>query len=104
MTIHIAGQQVDIGGRYLRQRCSWCGAVLIDYDLAMMGEVIRPEEPTPPPMWEVGRLVLCDGPLSTLVEHKDGERLPSASCVTVELDRHEVALLEAWESEEGLTC
>jgi hypothetical protein len=93
--VHIAGVQVDIGGRYLRQRCSWCGAVLIDYDLAMMGfSVVPGEEPKRPAMWEVGVLVLVDGPMSTTVEHKDGDKLPPSSCVTVELDRRELEQLE----------
>lgn len=30
---HIAGLDVQVG-RYLRQRCAWCGAMLSDYDLA----------------------------------------------------------------------
>ena len=95
-TIHIAGMQIDIGGRYLRQRCSWCGFVLIDYDLSMMAFAVEPgEEPKPPAMWEVGALVLVDGAMSTTVEHADGERLPPTSCVTRELDRHELELLEA---------
>ena len=31
--VHIAGNDVQVGSR-LRQRCAWCGAVLVDYDLA----------------------------------------------------------------------
>ena len=30
---HIAGPVLSRGGRYIRQRCSWCGAVLIDVDI-----------------------------------------------------------------------
>lgn len=94
-TIHVAGMQIDIGGRYLRQRCSWCGEILIDYDLSMMAFAVSPgEEPKPPAMWQVGSLVLCDGPMSLTVEHVDGERLPSTSCVERELDRHELEMME----------
>lgn len=95
-TVHVAGECLNIGGRYLRQRCSWCGAVLIDYDLAMMGfSVAEGEEPSPPATWEVGVLVLVDGSMSTTVEHEDGAKLPASSCVIVELDRHELEQLEA---------
>ena len=95
-TIHIAGMQIDIGGRYLRQRCSWCGAGLIDYDLAMMAfSIVEGEDPKPPAMWEVGTLVLVDGGMTMTVEHIDGEKLPPTSCVTRDLDRHEVEMMEA---------
>lgn len=95
-TVHIAGVCIDIGGRYLRQRCSWCGAVLIDYDLAMMASpIVEGEEPRPPATWQAGGLILVDGPMSTIVEHTDDEKLPASSCVTIELDRHELEQLEA---------
>jgi hypothetical protein len=91
-TVHIAGMAIDIGGRYLRQRCSWCGAVLIDYDLSMTASVVvGGEEPARPATWEVGSLVLVDGAMSTTV---DGEKLPPASCVTRELDAYECAMME----------
>lgn len=94
--VHIAGQQIDIGGRYLRQRCAWCGYILIDYDLTMVAVAVEPgEEPKPPAMWTTGALVLVDGPMSTTVDHKDGDKLPATSCVTVELDRRELEQLEA---------
>lgn len=31
---HFAGIPVFVHGRYVRQRCGWCGAVLRDVDLA----------------------------------------------------------------------
>lgn len=30
---HIAGPMITVLGRYMRQRCSWCGYVLDEYDL-----------------------------------------------------------------------
>ncbi|MEZ0077383.1 hypothetical protein [Planotetraspora sp. GP83] len=31
--VHIAGPDIQVGAQ-LRQRCAWCGAVLLDYDLS----------------------------------------------------------------------
>lgn len=36
---HIAGMDITIAGRRLRQRCAWCGAILIDSDLANVATV-----------------------------------------------------------------
>ena len=33
--IHIAGPDVQVGAQ-LRQRCAWCGALLIDYALGQL--------------------------------------------------------------------
>lgn len=52
---HIAGLQMDVRGRYLLQRCGWCGAVMAAYDrerIAVLGDVY-----TDPPLFEVGRLI-----------------------------------------------
>ena len=74
---HIAGHQVQVGSR-LRQRCSWCGAILIDYDLSNLA---APEGQDPNPgMWETGRLVRVDGILSQLLDHGDGAELPEDAC------------------------
>jgi hypothetical protein len=76
---HIAGVDVMIGGRRLRQRCAWCGAVLLDYDLtrvAMLGD-----DPEPPATWPPGRLVRVDGPMSTTLEEE--EELPDDACASV---------------------
>jgi hypothetical protein len=81
---HIAGAQVQVGSR-LRQRCSWCGAVLCDYDLERIA-VPEGQDPTPG-MWETGRLVQVDGPMSVIVEHEDGAELPPEACAQLD---HEV--------------
>jgi hypothetical protein len=74
--IHIAGRQVQIG-RQLRQRCSWCGALLEDHQLgAGAGDDGNPG----PPMWEPGALVALDGNASYVVEHEDGKDLPPGAC------------------------
>jgi hypothetical protein len=79
---HIAGAQVEVGS-HLRQRCSWCGAILADYDLT---RIAVPEGQDPrPAMWETGKLVRVDGPASWIVEHEDGADLPADSCAALEL-------------------
>jgi len=39
---HIAGLNITVQDRYLRQRCAWCGVVLLDYDLANIQVSIVP--------------------------------------------------------------
>lgn len=79
--VHFTGQQVQIGNR-LRQRCSWCGLVLIDYDLT---RIAVPGGTNPrPPMWEVGRLVSVDGGCSVLLP--DTDKLPAGSCADIDDD------------------
>jgi hypothetical protein len=77
--VHIAGPEVRVN-TLLRQRCAWCGQMLIDYDLA---RVAVPEgmDPTPA-VWPVAVLVAVDGGASWLVEHEVGAPLPESSCVT----------------------
>lgn len=79
---HIAGAQVQVGSR-LRQRCSWCGVILADYDL---DRIAVPEGQDPRPgMWETGKLVHVNGPLTWTVEHEDGADLPDEACAAAEL-------------------
>lgn len=74
---HIAGVDTHINHR-LRQRCAWCGALLIDYDLANLAVPVG-QDPTPA-TWPVGGLVLVDGNMSTAVPHTDGGPLPMDAC------------------------
>lgn len=75
--IHIAGSDVTVGPR-LRQRCCWCGALLIDYDLA--GIAIPVGTDPRPATWPVGVLIAVDGNASYVVEHVDGAGLPDGAC------------------------
>lgn len=84
--IHIAAQANQVGSQ-LRQRCAWCGAVLIDMDLGNV--MVAPGSDPTPATWEPGRLVAIDRPASYLVEHKDGDRLPEGACGLID---HEVTL------------
>jgi len=74
---HIAGVDVSIGPQ-LRQRCSWCGAVLIDVNVtrAMVADSERTEFPT----WPIGALIRTDGCVTSVVPHVDGTPLPDDCC------------------------
>lgn len=79
--IHIAGPDIAIGP-LLRQRCAWCGAVLLDYDLRCVA-VPEGQDPTPA-TWPVGELIAVDGPTSWVVPHVDGDRLPVTACAQLD--------------------
>jgi hypothetical protein len=78
---HVAGLQAQIGTR-VRQRCAWCGVLLIDHDLqriaAAGGQAERP------PMWEVGGLVRADGNLYVALDHEEGSDVPADSCARLD--------------------
>jgi hypothetical protein len=76
--IHIAGVHVQINGQ-LRQRCAWCGAVLIDYDLANVAVPVGQEDSSPG-TWPVGELVLIDGNMSAIVAYDHNTPLPDGAC------------------------
>lgn len=90
--VHIAGVDVQVGSR-LRQRCSWCGATLVDYDLTRLSRPLEPgedadnPEPWKPATWPVGELVLVHGHYSHTVPHEDGAQLPENACASMD---HEV--------------
>lgn len=77
--VHIAGEVITVSGRHMRQRCSWCGAVLIDYDLTMIAVPVG-QDPTPP-TWPVGDQVRIDGNVSTI---EPGHTLPADSCAKLD--------------------
>ncbi len=79
---HIAGLDVEIGP-YLRQRCAWCGTVLLDYDLrnvAVQTEATDKSVAT----WPVGEVIRVDGNMSSVVEHESGNQLPEDSCMNLD--------------------
>lgn len=94
--VHIAGTPIQVGARY-RQRCSWCGALLHDYEL---DKIAWPEgqemDESPlgdpaPAMWEVDALVRLTGIFprcSTLVEperdEEGGPEVPDDCCAALD--------------------
>ena len=98
--LHLAGPEVEAQGRYLRQRCSWCGALLLDYDLASVSRTLDededPENPRPwrPGVWAVGSFVAVDDHegwrAAHLVEpephpdHPGAFRMPDGSCMDLD--------------------
>jgi hypothetical protein len=66
--IHIAGADVEYDGRYLVQRCAWCGAVILAFDYTRTA--VAGNEWSPPATWPVGELVrfTYDGPVASFGE------------------------------------
>lgn len=84
-TIHIAGFPVQIGSKY-RQRCAWCGAILIDGDMSQeMVSTGDGASPSGPGKYEMGALVevYTAGAMTqtAVVAHEDGTQLPANACV-----------------------
>ena len=75
--VHIAGPDITIGP-YLRQRCAWCGAALVDYDLQRVAVPVG-QDPRPA-TWPIGELVEVDGPASWAVPQTDHDPLPPNAC------------------------
>lgn len=93
--VHIAGVDVTVGDRY-RQRCSWCGAVLFDYDLTRLA-VQTPEgwddmtdeqkaAAVKPGAWPIGALVARNGAATYVVDHEDGQPVPPECCAHLDHD------------------
>jgi hypothetical protein len=79
--IHIAGFPTRVG-THMRQRCAWCGTVLIDLHLENVA-VAAKEDGSPgdlPGHWETGALVAVDGGCSYIVRHEDGTKIPDGWC------------------------
>lgn len=75
-TTHIAGIDVTVGHQ-LRQRCAWCGTVLLDYDLTRIA-VLDGDDPRPG-TWAVGALVHSDGH-AAWSDAKAVDMLPDDAC------------------------
>ncbi len=75
LVAHIAGPDIRVDN-LLRQRCAWCGELLIDYDLE---RIAVPQGCDPAPsVWTVGKLVAVDGGASW--ELPESDKLPDESC------------------------
>lgn len=81
---HIAGHVIEIGPN-LRQRCAWCGAVLLDYDLTkLMYQESTPPEDRKPATWPPGDIIRRTGPVSETVEHEPGDPVPEDCCARLD--------------------
>lgn len=77
---HIAGVDITVSDRFMRQRCAWCDAVLLDYDLAKVAVANNPDGspgggPTP---WSAGSLVSHED--SVWRSLPEGSALPDDFC------------------------
>jgi hypothetical protein len=75
--IHIAGPDITIGP-HVRQRCAWCGALLIDYNLDRVAIPVG-QDPLLG-LWGGGDLIAVDGNAKWVVQHADGDPLPAGAC------------------------
>jgi hypothetical protein len=81
--VHIAGACVQVG-THLRQRCSWCGGILVDEDLARIAVPVGQEGDYP--TWPVGALIRTthmdpdSSGVTHVVEHVDGQPVPDDCC------------------------
>lgn len=82
-TVHFVGIDVQIG-TLLRQRCAWCGDVLLDYDLERLAVPVGQQEG--PATWPVGTLVEVDGNATWAVEHDAADPLPENTCARLLAD------------------
>lgn len=81
--VHIAGAVVQVGP-HLRQRCSWCGGILVDVDLSRISVPVGQEGDYP--TWPVGELICTthmdpdSGGMTTVLSHEDGDPVPDNCC------------------------
>lgn len=75
--VHIAGVDIEVHGRYLRQRCSWCGEILTDYDYTLTAS---PGEWTKPSTFAIGKLVRVEGTNPRVYSVLDDKKLPDDAC------------------------
>lgn len=86
---HLAGTAITWAGQFLRQRCEWCGAILVDYDLTLTASIVpegkteeqaRADGDLTPATWPVGSFVRVDGDfpqVMTTVEAQPSEEDPT---------------------------
>lgn len=66
-TVHIAGLHIRID-MHVRQRCAWCEAILVDFDLGSPEYLLADPGLEEHRTWPAGALVLADGSRATIVE------------------------------------
>ena len=97
--VHIVGMDVIVHGCHRRQRCSWCGQMLLDDDLSRMSWALNEDgsDPGPPGGWPMGELVEIVGDSKPepgealgfrgmrVIEVEDG-KLPDNACAMLDPD------------------
>lgn len=78
---HIALDGVTINNRWMRQRCGWCGIILLDYDKE---QLLLPFDPA---FYPAETIVFEYAGVMQFVGNV--ERLPADSCATIETKRLE---------------
>jgi len=82
---HLTGPHLAYGS-VVRQRCAWCGASLVDVDIATIAVHPPPEDPDDPfswvSCWPVDRWLHRNDGVSTLVRTAGGE-VPHNSCMNL---------------------
>lgn len=86
--VHIVGPVTDIGPRR-RQRCTWCGTILLDYDLT---RIALQRDDDAAPAFPAGALLEVDGNCRAVLAHEDGAPLPANACDAVETEAARTAL------------
>lgn len=87
--VHLAGIVITVGTRVI-QRCSLCGAALIDAESSLMAELtpkgIKHLSPESVSRWVCGTLVEVDAGSPTRMTHIEPEvedKLPENTCIYV---------------------
>lgn len=80
---HIAGLGLVIGDRFARQRCAWCGEVMVDEDATC---IAVPEGSSPrDPLWPVNTLVRFEvAPGVTSYTVVTADVLPDDCCARID--------------------
>ncbi len=76
--VHIAGHVVEIDAR-LRQRCAWCGALLVDHDRSAVVS-LSGEQTVQAEAWAPGSLVEKGMGWTASIPLKAGDKLPANAC------------------------
>jgi hypothetical protein len=77
---HLAGPAITWDGRYVRQRCSWCGAILIDLDMERVMVPVADRD-RGVATWPFESFVRVDGPMSSTVDAQPSAQDPGATRV-----------------------
>lgn len=79
--IHFTGELVtltDTEGTRQRQRCAWCGVLLLDVDDHRLA--VPDGQPGERHAWPAGRLLAADAGVFVLVDYDPGADVPPGTC------------------------